>query len=80
MISCTTKKFRISFDKLPQTIQKQAKEAYQQFQKNPYHPSLHFKRIHSVKPIFSVRINVDYRSIGIQEENIIVVDPEKPHK
>jgi len=45
----------------------QAREAYALFVKDPYHPSLHFKRIHSTRPIFSIRINLDYRTIGIME-------------
>jgi len=34
--------------------------------------SLHFKRVHSSKPIFSVRITKDYLSIGILEKNEII--------
>jgi hypothetical protein len=50
----------------------QAKQAYQQFKKDPYHPSLQFKRIHSTKAIYSVRINIDYRAVGILKENEII--------
>ncbi len=39
---------------------------YKLFQEDPYHPSLHFKRIHSVRPIYSVRITKDYRAVCIQ--------------
>ena len=35
------------------------------FEKDPYYPSLHFKRIHSTRPVFSARISVDYRAVGI---------------
>jgi len=41
------------------------------FVKDPYYPSLHFKRIHSTRPIFSVRISIDYRAVGIVEGNEI---------
>jgi len=37
---------------LPKEIQKQAREAYVQFKKDPYHPGLHFKRVHSKRPIY----------------------------
>jgi hypothetical protein len=40
MISHTTERFRKMFADLPEPIQRQAKKAYQQFQKDPYHPSL----------------------------------------
>lgn len=72
MISRTTEKFRALFALLPNTIKAQAKEAYQQFKKDPYHPSLQFKRVHSSKPIYSVRINLDYRAVGIIQDNEII--------
>ena len=72
MISHTTERFRKAFAALPPQIQQQAKEAYRQFQDDPFYPSLRFKRIHSTRPVYSVRINVDYRAVGIQSENEIV--------
>jgi len=71
MISRTTKRFRKLYKKLPQQIKKQAKSAYGKFQKNPYYPSLDFKRVHSSRPIYSIRITKDYRAVGIQRNNII---------
>ena len=72
MISRTTEKFRVLFALLPNVIKVQAKVAYQQFKKDPYHSSLQFKRIHSNKPIYSVRVNIDYRAVGIIKDNEIV--------
>jgi len=72
VISRTTEKFRALFVFLPNTIKAQAKEAYQQFKSDPYHPSLQFKRVHSSKPIYSVRINLDYRAVGIIQDNEII--------
>ena len=72
MISRTTEKFRALFVLLPESIKAQAKEAYQQFKKDPYHPSLQFKRVHSSKPIYSVRVNIDYRAVGVIKDNKIV--------
>jgi len=72
MISHTTEPFRQMFSYLPEPIQRQAKKAYKQFQQDPQHPSLHFKLIHSTKPIYSVRINIDYHTIGIRTENEMV--------
>lgn len=72
MISHTTERFRKAFANLPKEIQYQAKEAYKDFKRNPFHPSLRFKRVHSTKPIYSVRISIEYRAIGIQNENEII--------
>mgnify|MGYP001259511044 CR=1 FL=1 len=67
MKSTTTQRFWECYEALPGEVRKQAKRAYGLFASNPYHPSLHFKRIHSTRPIFSVRINIDYRAAGILE-------------
>jgi len=72
MISHTTDSFRKRFKNLPKQVQDQAKEAYHLFKKDPYYPSLHFKRVHSRKPVYSVRINIDYRAVGIFDDNEIV--------
>lgn len=72
MISRTTKKFRILFLALPEQVRVQANDAYKQFKRDPYHPSLHFKRVHSTKPIYSARINLDYRTVGIIQNDQII--------
>ncbi|MFN0117529.1 MAG: hypothetical protein ACKVQC_04450 [Elusimicrobiota bacterium] len=72
MKSRTSARFRKVLSKLPLKIRKQAKEAYFLFKIDPYHPSLHFKRIHSTQPIYSVRINITYRAIGIIEKDEII--------
>lgn len=72
MNSKTTERFWKCYEELPAIVRKQAKEAYKQFQTDPYYPSLHFKQVHSTRPIFSVRITKDYRAVGIiQGEDII---------
>ena len=72
MISKTTERFWKCYAEISLTVRKQAKEAYKQFLKDPYYPSLHFRQIHSTRPIFSVRITKNYRAIGIiQGEEII---------
>ena len=71
MKSTTTHRFWKCYSTLPAEVKKQAKDAYELFSNNPYYPSLHFKRIHSTRPIFSVRINIDFRAIGILEDDEI---------
>ena len=72
MNSFTTLQFREQFKRLPKNIQKQAKRAFKHFQTNPFHPSLFFKKVHPTKPIYSVRISMDYRAVGIKQNNDIV--------
>lgn len=72
MKSETTSKFWKSYNQLPSHIRKQAKEAYSIFKNDLYYPSLQFKRIHSSQPIYSVRIMIDYRSVGVLKDNSII--------
>jgi hypothetical protein len=53
-------------------VQRQARSAYRLFQENPSHPSLRFKQVHPTEPIFSVRINRNYRALGIREDDQII--------
>jgi len=70
--SHTTERFRKLLADLPNEIRKQAREAYVQFKKDPYLPGLHFKRIHSKRPIYAVRISKDYRALGILQNSKII--------
>ena len=72
MTSHTTERFRKALEKLPQSIRRQAREAYKLFRDNPYHPSLHFKQVHPVKPVYSVRIGRDYRAVGVCDRDEMV--------
>lgn len=72
MKSRTTRRFRKALANLPPEVQEQAKEAYKLFQQNPFHPSLHFKRVHPTEPLYSVRISHSYRAIGLWEGDTIV--------
>ena len=72
MISPTTKSFKQLLAALPKEQQRQARAAYRQFQADPYHPSLNFKRVHSKRPLYSVRVSRNYRAVGILSANEIV--------
>jgi hypothetical protein len=72
MKSRTTDRFRKAFERLPEQVQRQARETYKIFRQNHHHPSLRFKRIHSARPIYSVRISIEYRALGVREEDEII--------
>jgi hypothetical protein len=65
MRSSANEHFWKCYAALPVKIRRQAKGIYALFEKQPYYPSLQFKRIHSIRPIFSVRVNIDYRAVGV---------------
>jgi len=72
MISHTTERFRKLYENLPEQIREQARQAYSQFKSDPYYSGLRFKRVHSSRPIYSVRITKDYRAVGVQQNNEII--------
>jgi hypothetical protein len=65
--SHTTERFRKLFAALPESVREQAREAYRFFRENPQHPGLQFKRVHPTKPIYSARVNIDYRVLGVRD-------------
>jgi hypothetical protein len=70
--SHTTARFRRAYEGLPDHIRRQARQAYKLFQQDPYHPGLRFKQIHPSKPILSVRAGLDYRALGIRNNDDLV--------
>lgn len=55
-------RFWSCFNSLPLQVQDQARKAYELLKSDPRHPSLHFKQ---VGELWSVRVSLDYRAVGI---------------
>jgi hypothetical protein len=72
MNSRRTLRFRQLLAALPANVRNQAAIAYRHFRDDPSHPSLHFKKVHPKLPIYSARINDDYRAVGQMRANGIV--------
>lgn len=66
-----TKEFRKLFARLPNNIQIQARVAYDRFKVNPYYPGLHFECIDPQESLYSVRIGLHYRAVGLWEGDTI---------
>jgi hypothetical protein len=71
MKSHTTRQFRRLFASLPRQVQHQARQAYRLFRQSANHPGLHFKRVHDDPPIFSVRIGIGHRAVGVAENDTV---------
>lgn len=72
MKSRTTAQFRKLFADLPESIREQTRKAYRQFKQDPSYPSLRFKKVHPKLPIYSARINRDYRVVGQLEDDTVI--------
>ena len=53
-------------------MQSQARLAYNLLRRDPYHPGLQFKQIHSKRAIFSARIGLGYRALAVRERDAVV--------
>jgi hypothetical protein len=67
MKSRTTDRFRHLLADAPQAIQEKARAAFRLWSVNPSHPSLQFKNVHSHRPVYSARIDLNWRAVGILE-------------
>ncbi len=72
MNSHLTDDFIQCFQKLPDRIKRKARKNYKLWKDNPYHPSLEFKIVHPNQPIYSARVGIGWRVLGIMECNKII--------
>ncbi len=72
MISKRTKRFKQLFQSMPKEVQEQANAAYRLFKDNPYHPGLFFKQVENKPALYSVRIGLHYRALGVRQDETIV--------
>jgi hypothetical protein len=70
--SRTTREFREAFGLLSNDVRRQAQRAYRLFCTDPRHPSLRFKKVDEESNIYSVRIGLGYRALGVMEGSTVV--------
>ena len=71
MKSATLPSFWEAYESLDPMIKRRARKAYRLWAQNPFHPSLHFKCINSEEDIWSVRITLGYRAIGVLDGDTV---------
>jgi hypothetical protein len=67
-----TRDFHKLFVRLPRDVQEKAKNTYRLFKVNPYYPGIHFECIDRQEAIYSVRIGLRYRAVGLLEDDVIL--------
>jgi hypothetical protein len=61
------------FERLPAHVRRLARQEYQRFAADPFHPGLEFKRVGArQRQLWSVRIGLSYRALGLRNGNEIV--------
>jgi hypothetical protein len=68
MTSSVTEEFRQRLVRLPAVVQEQAAWAYALWRLDSYHNNLLFKRVSQRQPIYSVRVGLGYRALGLRED------------
>ena len=72
MKSRTTQSFWEHYGALPPEIRRRARQAYKRWRDNPAHPSLFFKRVKESQPLYSVRIGLAYRAVGLLKADTVM--------
>jgi hypothetical protein len=72
VISHTTDKFRKAFRNLPAPVQSKARKAFHLWRQDPGNPLLHYKQVHRSKPVYSIRIGLGWRAVGLKAENQMI--------
>jgi hypothetical protein len=60
-----SRKFWQFYDQLPVEVRELADKNYELLKADPYHPSLHFKKIGR---LWSVRIGLHYRALAVESD------------
>jgi hypothetical protein len=72
VISHTTERFRKAFRELPTKVQRRARQIFRMWKIDPWHPIFHFKQIHPTEPIYSIRVGIGWRALGIKQEDHLI--------
>ena len=60
-------------------MQTRIQAAYRLWAQNPSHPSLRFKKVHTSLAIYSARVDLNWRAVGIVQGEVIVWFWVGPH-
>ena len=71
MISKVRPSFWRAYERLAPMVKIRSKVAWKLFERDPNHPSLRFKKLQARNDLWSVRINEQYRAIGVRSGDTI---------
>ena len=71
MISKVRPSFWRAYDRLSPPVKARAKLAWRLFERAPDHPSLRFKKLQAQQNVWSVRVNEQYRAVGVRTGDTI---------
>jgi hypothetical protein len=72
LISHTTASFRRLLAGLDEPVRRQADIAYRQWAADPTHPGLQFKQVEPRRHVYSARVGLGYRALGVRTDETVV--------
>ncbi|PNW38852.1 UNVERIFIED_CONTAM: hypothetical protein BEN50_01810 [Euhalothece sp. KZN 001] len=73
MNSELTNDFVQRFAQLPERVKKTARKNYKLWKENPTHPSLEFKKLNTQEPLYSIRVGIGWRAVGVLKTSDTIV-------
>jgi len=64
--------FIACFRELPERIQRLARKNYKLWKENPSHPGVQFKFVGKHMPVYSIRVGIGWRALGLKVDDVIV--------
>jgi hypothetical protein len=64
--------FIACFRALPERIQRLPRKNYKLWKQNPGHPGVQFKLVGKRMPVYSVRVGIGWRALGLRVDDVIV--------
>jgi hypothetical protein len=71
MKSATLDSFWAAYRRLDESTKQSARKAFHLWAENPFHPSLRFKCINRQENIWSVRVTLGYRALGLWDGDTV---------
>ncbi len=72
MKSYVTKAFRERYSKLPSHMRRSAARCYGMWKADPHHPGLQFRKVGSHRPVYSIRVGIGWRALGVMKDDAII--------
>jgi hypothetical protein len=69
--SRTIPSFWDAYALLPESVKKAARKQFLLWRETAFHPSLHFKCVNQEEQIWSVRVTLGYRALGILDNDTV---------
>lgn len=72
MTHTTLASFWERYEALPESVQRLADRQFERLKSDPLHPSLHFKKVGRRKQLWSARVGIGHRALGMDKPEGVV--------